>query len=53
MSGSKDKTIRVWDLNQKKEILKLTGHTDSINAVAISIDGTLIVSGSNDKTVRI
>ena len=31
----------------------LTGHTDWVNAVAVSPDGQWIVSGSNDNTVRI
>jgi hypothetical protein len=30
----------------------LTGHTDPVNAVAISPDGTWLATGSNDKTVR-
>ena len=31
----------------------LEGHTDSVFAVAISPDGAKIVSGSDDKTVRV
>jgi NB-ARC domain/WD domain, G-beta repeat/APAF-1 helical domain len=30
----------------------LTGHTDPVNAVAISPNGTWLATGSNDKTVR-
>ena len=36
------------------QVLKvLEGHTDSVSSVAISTDGAKIVSGSNDKTVRV
>ncbi len=36
------------------QVLKvLEGHTDNINAVAISTDGANIVSGSTDNTVRV
>ena len=31
----------------------LEGHTDCVFAVAISVDGGKIVSGSDDKTVRV
>jgi WD40 repeat protein len=32
---------------------KLKGHSDCVNAVAFSQDGSRVVSGSDDKTVRI
>ena len=35
-----------------QEKSKLEGHTDWVISVAISPDGTTIVSGSDDKTVR-
>ncbi len=31
----------------------LEAHTDSVNAVAISTDGSKLVSGSADNTVRV
>ena len=31
----------------------LEGHTEAVNAVAISTDGSKIVSGSADSTVRV
>jgi len=31
----------------------IDGHTDSVNSVAFSPDGTRIVSGSDDKTIRV
>ena len=36
------------------QVLKvLEGHTDCVNTVAISTDGAKIVSGSDDRTVRV
>ena len=34
------------------EKMKLEGHTDEVNSVALSRDGKTIVSGSDDRTIR-
>ena len=52
-SGSCDKTVRIWNWADCKEILKLDRHQDTIYSVAYSQDGKFIASGSGDKTVRI
>jgi serine/threonine protein kinase len=52
-SGSDDKTIKIWNLNNKKEIRTLKGHSNTVYSVAISLDGKIIVSGSSDKTIKI
>ena len=52
-SGSGDQTVRIWNLADGKEILKLEGHQYIIMSVAYSPDGKFIVSGSHDKTVRV
>ena len=39
--------------SQLFQFRELTGHTDSINAMEFSDDGTLLVSGGRDKTVRL
>src|SRR5260221_12069366 len=52
ISGSYDKTVKVWDAVTGKEMLSLQGHTDMVFSVAISRDGTRIVSGSKDKTMK-
>jgi WD40 repeat protein len=48
VSGSEDKTVRLWNLQGKSLILQ---HEDAVNSVAISPDGQTIVSGSEDNTV--
>ncbi|KAF8712430.1 hypothetical protein AX14_013105 [Amanita brunnescens Koide BX004] len=54
ISGSEDKTIRVWDAGTGVEILPaLRGHDDAIFSVAISPDGSKIISGSEDMTIRV
>ena len=53
ISGSDDKTIRVWDLASGTEIKKLEGHTNRVYSVAVTPDGRHIVSGSNDKTILV
>ncbi|KIJ50176.1 hypothetical protein M422DRAFT_160058, partial [Sphaerobolus stellatus SS14] len=54
VSGSSDKTIRVWDASTGAEILPpLQGHNGLVLSVAFSQDGSKIVSGSDDNTIRV
>jgi len=53
VSGSYDKTVKVWDADRGTETLTLKGHTHFISSVAFSADGKRIVSGSNDGTVKV
>ena len=53
VSGSNDKTLRVWDLETGRCIQILEGHSDSVNSVSLTPDGRRVVSGSNDKTLRV
>jgi WD40 repeat protein len=45
--------IRLWDVAAGKELRSITGHTDSVVAIAIAPDGRTLASGSWDKTVRV
>ena len=49
----KDHRVRLWDLNRRQCMQAWTGHHDEVNAVDISQDGKIIVSGSSDSTIRI
>jgi len=54
VSGSHDKTIRVWDAQTGTTVAgPFHGHTDIVTSVAFSPDGTHIVSGSHDNTIRV
>ncbi|MCC6361132.1 MAG: protein kinase [Phycisphaerales bacterium] len=46
-------TIRLVDPDTLQTRATLEGHTDPIHAVAFSADGTQIVSGGRDRTVRV
>ena len=52
-SGSKDKTVRLWDTDTNEELAILQKHTGWINALAFSSDGQRLASGSTDKTVNL
>jgi WD40 repeat protein len=56
-SGSKDKTIKLWNLKTGKEIRTLRGHNDKVNSVAFLPGGSqnnlTLVSGSSDKTIKL
>ena len=44
VSGSEDKTIKVWELSTGTEIHTLTGHSDFVNSVTVSPDGKWLAS---------
>ncbi|CAE6430520.1 unnamed protein product [Rhizoctonia solani] len=52
-SGSRDKTLRVWDLKDPPNSLLLEGHTQTIWSVVYSHDGSKLASCSADGTIRI
>ena len=47
------KTIKLWDGVSGIPILSLTGHDASIHAASFSPDGTKLVTGSEDGTVKL
>ncbi|MCB9502421.1 MAG: TIR domain-containing protein, partial [Deferribacteres bacterium] len=52
-SASDDNTVRLWDVNNYKEIALLKGHTYTVYSVAFSSDRNTIASASADNTVRL
>jgi len=53
LSGSWDKTLRLWDLNSSKTTRRFEDHTKDVLSVAFSADNRQIVSGSRDKTIKL
>lgn len=53
VSGSNDKTVRLWDVNGQPIGQPFVGHEDWVRSVAFSPDSQRIVSGSDDETIRI
>jgi WD40 repeat protein len=53
VSGSNDKTVRVWDVDTGACLRVLEGYTGWVQSVALHADGRRVVSGSWDKTVRV
>jgi guanine nucleotide-binding protein subunit beta-2-like 1 protein len=53
LSGSWDKTLRLWDLNQGKTTRQFVSHTKDVLSVAFSADNRQIVSGSRDKSIKL
>ena len=53
VSGSDDKSVRVWDVLMGEQLNVLNGHTELVTLVTFSMDGMRIVSGSCDESVRV
>jgi WD40 repeat protein len=56
VTGSADKTARLWDLSAKDPAANpvvLRGHDGAVFVVAISPDSRWVVTGSEDRTARL
>ena len=53
LTGSRDGTMRYWDLKSAQTQFILKGHTDNVRALALSAEGARAVSGGGDGTVRL
>lgn len=53
ISGSDDRTVRIWDYQTKHCIQTLSGHTNNVSAALFHPTLPIILTGSEDGTVRI
>jgi WD40 repeat protein len=53
VSASRDKTLKVWEVESGRELRTLEGHTAAVLGVALSGDGQRAVSASRDKTLKV
>jgi len=53
VTGSRDKSAKLWELNTDREVRSFLGHDFSVTSVDISRDGKYLLTGSNDETARL
>ncbi|RKZ88364.1 MAG: hypothetical protein DRR19_12605, partial [Candidatus Parabeggiatoa sp. nov. 1] len=53
VSGSYDKTVKLWEVNTGRLLKTFHGHSSSVTSVAYAPDGQTVLSGSDDKTVKL
>ena len=46
-------TVHVWNIPDRTLNLTLKGHTDKVNALALTCDGKMLASGSDDGTIQL
>ena len=51
--GSANNSIHIWDGIDGKELITLTGHSDTVTCVSWRHDGVQLASGSHDKSIKI
>mmetsp|Transcript_16307 Transcript_16307/g.45135 ORF Transcript_16307/g.45135 Transcript_16307/m.45135 type:complete len:1166 (+) Transcript_16307:193-3690(+) len=51
--GTASCVVRGWDPRSGTRLWRLRGHTENVRALVLSEDGTICVSGSGDRTVRV
>jgi WD40 repeat protein len=53
LTGSFDRTARLWDVQTSKTLQTFSGHTSVVKSVVLSSDGKRVLTGSWDKTARL
>jgi len=52
-TGSRDKSVKLWDVASGRAVATLTGHRGVVSAVAFSSDRRTVASGSSDLAVKL
>jgi len=53
VSGSQDRTLRIWDASSGRPLATLQDHSASVRACVVTPDGRHVVSASHDKTLKV
>lgn len=53
VTGATDNLVNIWQLNSHELLLSLSGHSGGITSTSFSPNSLFVVSGSEDKTVRV
>ncbi|KAJ3120546.1 hypothetical protein HK101_006927, partial [Irineochytrium annulatum] len=53
VSAGKDRLVKYWDGDKFEQIMKLEGHHGEIWALAVGKYGSIVVSASHDKSIRV
>lgn len=52
-SGSRDKTIKIWDVSTGLCLITLTGHDNWVRGLIFHSGGKYLLSAADDKTLRV
>jgi WD40 repeat protein len=53
VSASSDRTLKVWELESRRELQTLSGHAGWVHAVTVTPGGRRAVSASSDRTLKV
>jgi WD40 repeat protein len=53
IAGVDGRSVVLWDLASKQELLRQSGHKESVTAIAFSPDGSLVATSCGDSMTRI
>jgi WD40 repeat protein len=53
LTGSCDKTAKVWEARTGSDVLTLKGHTDEACTASFSPDGARVLTAGEDRTARV
>lgn len=53
VTGSWDKTARLWNIKTGAAIQTFQGHSDIVSSVAITSDNNYVITGSHDGTIKL
>ena len=53
VTGSQDRTARIWDTATGKELLRLVGHTRAVWDARFLPDGQRVITAGADRTIRV